>query len=160
MPIATALDKDRKVARVLRMIAAGTLTPDSKRKLAKQWSMDEQSVSHLISDAFRIVRLNRGNWEEELDRKLMQLEADRRTALKLQKHIVVGDDVRFYPAPDVKAAVRSTELYLHAIGAMVRKQPRKHPEGSLEDLRQKRDAVRSALGDLEAVIEQKEAGVH
>jgi len=153
-----ALGQDQKMRHLLRLIAKGKLDQRTRLQLARRWSMTEQSISHLMSDALRIVRMSRGSWEDELDRKLQEFEADRRTALALKRPLQLKEGgVEWYNAPDCKAAIRATELYLQAIGAMVRKNIRKHPDGSLEDLKQRRDAARAAILDLDAVIEQQEA---
>lgn len=157
-----AFDKDRHVSEVLRCIARyGRPSPEHMKRWAEKWGCEAPNVSNNVSEAFRFIRLSRQDWQQDVDTKLLQLEADRRTALAIKRPLQREDGtVEWYRAPDCKAAIRATEVYLHAIGAMVRKSQRKHPEGSLDDLRQKRDAVRLALGDLDAVIEQKEGEVH
>jgi hypothetical protein len=167
----SSLPNDDRIVEVLDLVAAGKYVDgQTPRELAARWGIGREQTSDLITQAFRFRRLSeRKNLQEKLTMLLARLDADRKTALSLEKVVTYkGEITARIPQPDVGAAIAATRLYLDALGVLVRK-----PAGagagdtkpidtmSVDELRAMASSGRQALDEIDALIREKEtAHVH
>lgn len=152
-----ALEADRKVQEILDLITTGRISSTTKRELAQKWGYSELSVGDLMSTAFRIIRLATGSWQQQRDVELARLDHVWAECFKACKPVVVAGQVEMVPCPDLKTAAQVVQMKLNVLGANVRGGAvRRVPDGSLDDLRQRRDAAKNAINDLDAAIAELE----
>jgi hypothetical protein len=114
-------DKDAHVQEILNLIHRGELTTERQLQLSQKWGCQKGTVARMVSDAFRIIRLSRPSLEDDINRKLLSIEEDRRIAANKVKFFAhQGRVIDERPDPDVGAMIAADRLYLETIGALIR----------------------------------------
>lgn len=109
---------DEQIEHIIKLMLEGEWKGSrTSRELAAGWGVHPKTVSIRAMSAAAVIEHSAGDIPKMVRAKLAELEHLIEVAMSLQKHVVVDDDVRFYPAPDVKVARAAIRDYLEILGA-------------------------------------------